>query len=302
MTAATCLTLAGVHMLVWLRARTSWVNLLFACSAVAVAAIAGFELTLMHSHSPAHFGTVQRWMHVPIWILVLSLVWFLRLYLSAGRIWMAWTVCGLRTAALIINFASYPNLNFREIARLEQMPLWGEMVSVPIGETNRWTLIGQLSSVLFLIYVVDAAITACRQGDRRRAMMIGGVMSLGIIVAAGQSALLVWGVLPMPYFLSLVFLSVVLVMGYELSSDLLRSARLARELRASEERMSLAANAAHLGMGEWDLVTDEIWATERSRARLGVGSTGRIDFSCFLQSLHPDDRESASHSLAKAMN
>ena len=26
------------------------------------------------------------------------------------------------------------------------MPLWGEMVSVPIGVTNPWTLVGQLCS------------------------------------------------------------------------------------------------------------------------------------------------------------
>jgi hypothetical protein len=30
------------------------------------------------------------------------------------------TVCGLRTVALILNFASHPNLNFREIARLSK--------------------------------------------------------------------------------------------------------------------------------------------------------------------------------------
>jgi|GEM_PF-2153795 len=136
MTAATCLTLAGVHLLVWLRARTSWVNLLFASSAVSVAVIAGFELTLMHSHSTAQFGTVQRWMHVPFWVLVVSLVWFLRLYLGMGRIWLAWTICGLRTAALILNFVSHPNLNFREIVRLEQMSLWGEMVSIPVVSRN----------------------------------------------------------------------------------------------------------------------------------------------------------------------
>ncbi len=234
MTAATCLTLAGVHLLVWLSARNSWVNLLFASSALTVAAIAGFELTLMHSHSTAHFGVVQRWMHLPFGVLVVSLVWFLRLYLGAGRTWLAWTVCGLRTMALILNFASYPNLNFREIARLQPTPLWGELVSVPIGETNHWTLIGQLSSVVFLVYVVDTGLAAWRLGDRRRALVMGGVMSLGIIVAAGQSALLVWGVLPMPYFLSLVFLSMVLVMGYELSRDLLRAAQLAGQLQTSE--------------------------------------------------------------------
>lgn len=302
MSAAGCLTLAVVHLLVWVRARDSWMNLLFGFAALAVAFISGFELALMHSQTTAQFGTIQRWMHVPFWVLLVSLVWFLRLHLRAGRPWLAWSTCGLRTLALILNFVFHPNLNFREITRLQQFPLWGETVSVPIGITNPWTLIGQLSSLLFLIYVVDASITSWRRGERRRALVMGGTMTFGILAAPGQAALLVWGILPMPYFLSLIFLSLILVMGYELSSDLLRSARLSRELRASEERMSLAATAAGLGMWEWNLVTDEIWATDKSRTRSGVGGIERVDFSRFLQSLHPDDRGLVSRSLAKAMN
>ena len=115
MTAATCLTLAGVHLLVWLKARDSWVNLLFASSAVSVAAIAGFELTLMHSPLDS---AVWRSPALDARALLGAgrfLVWFLRLYLDAGRTWLAWTVCGLRTFALILNFVSHPNLNFREI-------------------------------------------------------------------------------------------------------------------------------------------------------------------------------------------
>ena len=60
LTAGICLALAGVHLLVWLRARDSWLNLLFSCSAVAVAVIAGLELSMMHSRSTTQFGMVQR--------------------------------------------------------------------------------------------------------------------------------------------------------------------------------------------------------------------------------------------------
>jgi len=302
MTAAICLTLAGVHLLVWLRARDAWVNVLFSVCAVAAAAHAGFELGLMRATTTEQYGAVLRWSHVAGSVLVVSLVWFVRLYLRAGRLWLAWTVCGLRTLALALNFIFTPNLNFREITRLRPFPLWGETVALPIGVANHWTLIGQFSSLLLLVFVVDAALTAWRRGERRRALVMGGTLVLSILAAAGQAALLVWGILPLPYILSLVFLGLIVVMGYELSRDVLRAAQLSRELRESEARMSLAATAADLGMWEWDIVQDKIWTTDNSRTRLGVGISERVDFNRFLQSLHPDDREDVSHALAKSMN
>jgi PAS domain-containing protein len=47
-------------------------------------------------------------------------------------------------------------------------------------------------------------------------------------------------------------------MGYELSQDVFRASRLSKDLRDSEERMSLAADAANLVMWVWDVARDEI--------------------------------------------
>src|SRR5204863_900500 len=41
-------------------------------------------------------------------------------------------------------------------------------------------------------------------------------------------------------------------------------------LRQSEERMRVAAEAVNLGIWEWDLSKDEIWATNARRALLGL--------------------------------
>ena len=81
----------------------------------------------------------------------------------------------------------------------------------------------------------------------------------------------------------------------------LRRRRLAeRSLRESEERMSLAADAANLGIWILDLVGDEIWATDKWRELFGFEKSERLDVHRFLQRLHPEDREVVSQALAKA--
>src|SRR4029077_10803946 len=174
MTASACLTLALVHVLVWWRRREVPANLLFALTAVAAAVFAGCELWIMRAETPAEFGMAVRWAHVPAWVLIVSLVGFVRLCLRAGRLWLAWTVCGVRTLSLILNFVCIPNLNYREITALRHVSFLGETVVVAEGIPNPWMLVGQFSLLLLVIFVTDAATTVWRRGDRRQALSAGG--------------------------------------------------------------------------------------------------------------------------------
>jgi PAS domain S-box-containing protein len=64
-----------------------------------------------------------------------------------------------------------------------------------------------------------------------------------------------------------------------------------RALRESEERMREAAEAVNLGIWEWDLSKDEIWASNTRRALLGLPASGKIGLEDFICRLHPDDRD-----------
>src|SRR5204862_2304293 len=60
-------------------------------------------------------------------------------------------------------------------------------------------------------------------------------------------------------------------------------------LRESEERMRLVANAVNLGIWEWDLDKDEIWATNTRRSLVGWPASGKTGFEDFISRVHPDD-------------
>jgi two-component system, LuxR family, sensor kinase FixL len=308
MNAAACLTLAAIYLVVWCKQRQVLAHLVFSITAVAAAAIAGFELAMMHAGTVGQYEALIRWIHVPVWVLTVAFVAFVRLYLHAGRPWLAWSICSLRTMVLILNFILTPNLNFRRITSLRHFSWWGsEMISVPFGVANPWGLLSLVSLLLLLVFFVDATITVWRRGDRKRALVLGGSMIFGAILA-WHVPLVIWGIIDVPFFLCFAYSGIVAAMGYELSYDLLHAAQLARQLQASEaelretqERMELAANAAELGMWMWDIVRDEVWITDKGRALLGFAPLEKIDFNRFRNRLHPEDRESVLQAVEKSL-
>jgi PAS domain S-box-containing protein len=174
------------------------------------------------------------------------------------------------------------------------------MISVPVGLPNPWGLISSLSLLLLFIFFVDATITVWRRGDRRRALLVGGSMIFGAILA-WHVPLVIWGVIEVPFFLGFTYTAVVAAMGYELSNDMAQAAHLACELEVSDQRLNLAADSADLGLWEWDLSNDEIWVTPTRRAQLGFPVSGKITFEDLISRWHADDRDKVRQALRDAI-
>lgn len=77
-----------------------------------------------------------------------------------------------------------------------------------------------------------------------------------------------------------------------------RRLRLAQsDLRESEQRMRLAAEATKLGLWVWDIRDNAVWASGSGRVLFGLSPTQPINFERFLELLHPDDRESTRQAI-----
>ena len=153
MIAAACLTLAGINLLVWCRNRAAWANLFFSVTAASIAFFTFFELWMMRAETPEEFGTAMRWTHVPMLFWLVSTAWLVRFYLGAGRRWLAWAICGLRTFSLWPNFFAGQNLNYHQIIALRRIPFLNELVPIAEGTPNPWILVGQLSVVLLVFFL-----------------------------------------------------------------------------------------------------------------------------------------------------
>ena len=83
--------------------------------------------------------------------------------------------------------------------------------------------------------------------------------------------------------------------------DITELLRKEQALRESEERMSLAAEAANLGLWEWNASKDELWGTQARRAFLGLPASEKIKLEDALSRVHVDDRDRVRQTLKDAV-
>ena len=220
---------------------------------------------------------------------------------AATRSGLALLPIGMRLLCLIINFAYPPNLNFRAVTGLRPLDFLGDTISMPVGIPSPWTRLGELTSLLVLVYVVDASVRLCRRGgpdNCRRAVVIGGSITVFIIAAAGLAGVIVAGVVRGPLLISLPFVGV--IVGDGIRAQLRHFSRCPHRAKTGCQRKRAARKrSADESGGECGrpraLDLEHRHAT-RSGSRQKVATlfdfnkSEPLNFAHFLAAVHPDDR------------
>jgi two-component system, LuxR family, sensor kinase FixL len=309
MIASASLTLSAIYLLVWYSNRAAWAHLMFSVTSAATGVLAFCELLVMRAATPAELLAVTTWTHVPLFLWLVSISWFVWFYLGAGRLWLLWTICALRGFSLVANLLLGQDPSFRPITSLQHIQFLGESVTIIGGVPNRLTLITQVGTLLILVFIADAGVTAWRRGDHRKALLVGGGAEFFVLAGLLSASIANWSHLQVPIAFSPFGVALAAVMAYELSREVLRASELVNELRESErglreseERVSLAVEVADLGVWTRDLERNEIWASEQWRRLFGFAPSQHLTMEAMLQRVHPDDRDAFEqcHALAAA--
>ncbi len=77
--------------------------------------------------------------------------------------------------------------------------------------------------------------------------------------------------------------------------------RVEARLRESEADLQLAQDAANLGRWSWDLQTQKLVWSDRSKAIFGLPLDATVSYAVFLNALHPEDRERVDAAVSEAM-
>ncbi len=72
-------------------------------------------------------------------------------------------------------------------------------------------------------------------------------------------------------------------------------------LRAAEQKLRLAQDAAKMGSWDFNLKTGEIVGSDRSRALLGFAPDALVTYDRFLGAVHPDDRDRIDRAVKDAL-
>ena len=303
--AGTALTLAGVHGFLWVLDRRTPANLAFCLVAVSVAGISMAELGMMHSTTPAEYGSWVRWFHLPNFVAIVALIAFVRLEFGAGRLWLAATIVALRSVLLALNFILHPNANWSEISSLRTVPFFGEPISVigsAVVQPFQW--VATLANLLFIAFVADALMQALRKGDpeiRRKALVICGGILAFLAVASLEAQLVVWGVVRMPVIIGPPFLILMVAITYQLSSDFVRSTRDAREAQGLRNDLAHVARVNTMSQLSASLaheinqpLTSILLNAQAAQRMLEAEKPDLQEIRAILADIGTDDRRAAS--------
>ncbi|MBV8741102.1 MAG: PAS domain-containing protein, partial [Sinobacteraceae bacterium] len=73
-------------------------------------------------------------------------------------------------------------------------------------------------------------------------------------------------------------------------------------LRASQERLWVAKQAARLGTFDWDIQADTLLWDERTHELWGIEPSGAIDLAAFFSQVHPDDHAVAQKAIDRSFD
>lgn len=137
MCSAACVMLGLTHVLLWFKERRRVLYLLSALMAFSAAASALIELGLMRAGTIAEYQWLLRWENLTIYLLLMSIIWFVQLHFGTARRWLAIAVTALWTVAILINFLSPASIVYSEIAGLRSArAFWGETFTLAYGDAN----------------------------------------------------------------------------------------------------------------------------------------------------------------------
>jgi PAS domain S-box-containing protein len=297
--ASTVCLLGMINLAVWLRWRTQYRYLTFAILCLCIAACAVFEWRMFNASTPQEHAFFLRWASATLLPTVLGVAWLV-IRLAPTRRWLVIAVVATRTVATIANFTTGDNVFYVSVTGLRPIETWGGVVLAgPVGTANPWLAFGQASSVLLVVLIVDAMLALRRQPPApertRNLLLLGGILSL-VMLAAG------WNIFasnvdpPLINAMSPAFLGLMLILMYELGSDVLRGSELARRLDHSESSLRdsqlgllLAEREGRIGSWAWDLRDNAVELSPRALEILGVADGRAFQLTDLRERGHPDD-------------
>ncbi|EEE48033.1 two-component system sensor histidine kinase NtrB [Roseibium alexandrii] len=254
-------TVFFVQLVLWRAHKGNLAPLLAATMALSAAGGAICELVMAKAASVRVFEIAILLNNVMVFFLVIPMVWFVRLRLGTGPIWLAGAITVLWIIGLGVNLFLPGDLTFSSIESLQKRPtFWGETFNTPVGTANPFRIVSEVATLLIIMFTGWATIAAFRDGLRFHALRTGGPVLFFILAAGIHTVFVDLGMVGTPYMISWAFMAIAIALGSEIVGDAVSAARLHTQLQQSESRWQALFDNVDLGV-------------------IGVSAEGRITFA-----------------------
>lgn len=122
-------------------------------------------------------------------------------------------------------------------------------------------------------------------------LSVGGGQTIGILALNAMQAERPW---PEPLITRLQLVA-------QMFANALARKRADHELRESEQRMTLAADAAEVGIWVWNLARNRVWGSDRWWRFFGFPSGAEVSIEDVFERIHPDDRQRVRQEVQSAV-
>ncbi len=237
-------------MVLWSHGTRRIDYLIIAFMAMAVGCNVILEMLMLSTIDVDHYNFIVKLGNVPIFFMLMSLLWFIRVYLQAGSRWLLGVIVLIWTSTLIANFLTPSGLVFSELTAIGRAEtFWGESFSYPIGIVHPLKVFSDIASFLILVFLLQATWNSWRRDRHGRALVVGGSSVLFILLAGIHTPLVDMGLIRMPYMIGFAFLAIVAALTYQLSTEWLETQRDLQKTRRDLDRMSRAVVLGEVAAG-----------------------------------------------------
>lgn len=250
MCATLCFVFAFLHMVLWWRGTRRIDYLIIVVMATAVGCNVILEMVLLSTTDVDQYIFIMKLGTFAIFVTLMALLWFIRVYLQAGSHWLLGVIALLWTISLITSFLSSDGGVFSELATIGRSEtFWGEQFSHPSGIVYPINMWGDVATLLILVYLTQATWRSWRRDRHKRAIIIGGSSILFILLAGVHTPLVDMGLIRMPYMIGFAFLAIVAALTFRLLNEWLETQRDLLQARRDLDRVSRAVALGEVAAG-----------------------------------------------------
>jgi PAS domain S-box-containing protein len=238
---------------VWLVRRDQSSYGWFGLAAMAAGAATFTEPLFYTADTIEAFVGALRWQVLFLAVFLGCFTWFLMKYAGVESRRLGYLILTVVVVLALLNLTSPTTLLYSSITGLRSISLpWGESIVFAEGTPPRYWPLINLPGLLISILVVIGVRRLWRSQAHQRAV----ALSLAFVpfavtfwIIAPLSEL---GVIHAPYLYSFAYLAVVMLIAYELASDVARAATLAADVKAGERRWRALLDNVELFVTEVD--------------------------------------------------